>query len=125
MNQGFKFKKDKYKEARGNYSRFLNIYCSHCSTYLLLYQKDGSGPLKRLYLDRIFAPAELTGVQKLSIKDVPELICKKCKRLIGIPAIYKEENRKVYLLLSYSFNKRLNRGKAHPPKGINTVNKNQ
>lgn len=105
--KNFLLKKDQYSKARGNYSRFLNLYCSHCSSYLLLYQKDGSGPLKRLYFDRIFAPESLVKLQELSLENVPQLICAKCKRLIGIPGIYEEEKRKCYLLLSYSFVKKL------------------
>ena len=60
-----KFKSDKYRKARGNYSRFLNVLCEHCGAKILVYQKDGPGPLKRLYLDRIFAPEDLINFQKI------------------------------------------------------------
>lgn len=104
----FQLKNDSFRKSRGGYARFLNIYCEHCSEFLLLYQKDGSGPLKRLYLDRIFAPKELVGLQ--DTKKVENLVCKKCQKLIGIPGIYEKENRKVYLLLSYTFTKKLAKG---------------
>lgn len=104
----FDFKRDKYRKSRGDYSRFLNIFCDHCKSKILLYQKDGAGPLKRLYLDRIFAPIELTKWQKIKqIKNVPKLVCKKCNRLIAIPGIYEKENRKALLLLSHTFIKKI------------------
>lgn len=102
------FKRDKYREARGNYSRFLDIFCSHCGEKILLYQKDGPGPLKRLYLDRIFAPIELTKWQEIKqVEKVPQLICKTCNRLIAIPAMYEKEDRKALLLLSHTFIKKI------------------
>jgi hypothetical protein len=41
-------KHDKYRKARGGYSRLLEIHCEHCSHVIALYQKDGPGSLKRL-----------------------------------------------------------------------------
>ncbi len=49
-----KLKSDKYRKARGGYSRFLNVFCHHCGHKVLMYQKDGPCELKRLYMDRIF-----------------------------------------------------------------------
>ena len=105
----FKLRKDSFRKARGGYARFIHIYCEHCGVQLLLYQKDGAGPLMRLYLDRIFAPKELVGLQE-SKKEISNLVCKKCKKLIGIPGIFEKENRPVYLLLSYAFTKKLAKG---------------
>ncbi len=65
----YNFKKDRYSKARGGYSRFLNLYCAKCKSFLLLYQKDGPGILKRLYMDRIFAPVELIDLQKTNYKE--------------------------------------------------------
>jgi len=93
-----RFKLDKYRKARGDYSRFLNVLCEHCGAKILVYQKDGPGPLKRLYLDRIFAPEDLVNFQKLSISKVPNLVCSKCKTVLAIPYIYKKEDRKAYRL---------------------------
>jgi len=48
------------------------------------------GALKRLYLDRIFAPSPQSGWQNLgSITEVPNLTCPKCGTLIGSPMIYR------------------------------------
>lgn len=107
----FKLKSDKYRKARGGYSRFLNIYCSTCKSFIFLYQKDGPGTLKRAYLDRIFAPESLSNFQNISdIKDVPTLVCSNCKSLIGTPYIFKKENRKAYLLDPTSFVKKICKG---------------
>lgn len=97
----FTLKHDVYRKSRGGYSRFLVISCSHCDEALLLYQKDGPGHLKRLYVDRIHAP---------KIDGTKNLVCKKCKRLIAIPGIYEKENRPVFFLLSYAFTKKVSTG---------------
>lgn len=92
-------KNDKYKKARGGYMRVFNLACVACGTFCLEYQKDGPGALKRLYLDRILAPAKLSALQKLrSVKSVPPLACSKCGKTLGTPIIYKSETRLAYLL---------------------------
>jgi hypothetical protein len=53
----FKFKRDTYTRARGT-PVMLTISCSLCETYLMSYQKDGPGPLKCCYIDRIHHPEE-------------------------------------------------------------------
>lgn len=111
----FKFKKDQYRNSRGGYSKFINLYCDHCGEHILLYQKDGPGPLKRMYLDRIFAPKQLADWQNTkNVKDVPQLTCDRCHRLIAIPAIYEKEDRSALLLLSCSFIKKITKG-IYPP----------
>lgn len=106
----FKLKNDKYRKTRGGYSRFLLIRCSKCETPFALYQKDGPGPLKRMYLDRILAPEALAGLEKLHIKDVKHMICPKCKQSIGTPYIYDKENRLAFLLNPTSFTKKITKG---------------
>ncbi|KKS56835.1 MAG: hypothetical protein UV23_C0035G0007, partial [Candidatus Nomurabacteria bacterium GW2011_GWF1_42_40] len=49
----FTLKRDKFRKARGGYARILEIRCEKCGHFLALYQKDGPGPLKRMYVDRI------------------------------------------------------------------------
>ncbi len=66
----------------------LNVACESCGAFLLLYQKDGPGPLKRIYIDRIIKPEGL-GKTK-------QLICKSCKKVIGILYIYEKEKRPAY-----------------------------
>ena len=81
-----------------------------------MYQKDGSGILKRLYLDRIFAPDKLARLQNIgSIKLINNLICENCKNLIVVPIIYEKENRKAFHLKQGSFIKKISKGEYPPP----------
>ena len=102
-----KIQSDKYRKARGGYSRFLNVLCEHCDAKILVYQKDGPGPLKRLYLDRIFAPENLANFQKLLINKIPNLTCSKCKSVLAVPYIYKKEQRKAYRLFVGTVTKKI------------------
>lgn len=101
------FKKDSYRQARGDYSRFLNITCHHCDAHVLVYQKDGPGELKRMYLDRIFALEKLANLQNLPIKKVPELVCSKCKYTLAIAYVYSKEKRNAYRLFVGAVNKKV------------------
>lgn len=73
---------------RGGRSRFLLIYCERCNAKLFKYQKDGPGPLKRLYLDRITPEKSFT----------KNLICSECKSVLGIGYIYPKEKRHAFRL---------------------------
>lgn len=116
----FKLKSDNYRRSRGGYSRFLNVYCAKCKSHIFLYQKDGPGPLKRTYLDRILAPKHLSKYQELNIKSVPALSCLKCKSIIGTPYIYEKENRKAFLMNPISFLKKITKG-VYPPEPLFTT----
>ena len=95
------FKNDKYKKARGGRSRWLMLYCEKCKNQIALYQKDGPGILKRLYLDRIFSPQELTDPKN------KKLVCKKCKTLLGVQDVYKKEKRLTYRLFAGAVGKKI------------------
>jgi len=103
----FSFKRDKYKSTRGGHSRLLNVCCRKCESTVLIYQKDGPGNLRRLYMDRIFAPNELSDLQTLDLKKIPILKCKKCGEMLGTPYIYQKEKRKAFRLYQDSVIKRL------------------
>ena len=111
-----KFKKDRFVKVRGGNSHFLNLYCSNCNQYLLLYQKDGQGSLLRLYLDRIFEPQELSVLQSIckNKSEVPNLKCPNCKKLIAIPMVYKREDRLAFSLIPGSFIKKKSEGDNSP-----------
>ena len=89
-------KRDKYKSARGGYSRLLNLHCRKCNTIFAEYQKDGPGNLRRLYMDRIIAPQKIVGLHKKSIKDISPIKCPKCGFMVGVPYVYKKEKRKAF-----------------------------
>jgi hypothetical protein len=78
----YKLKRDKYRKARGGVSIIYLIKCAACGNNILVYQKDGSGILKRLYLDRIF---------KWQQKN--NNFCQKCGVVFGNEYIYEKENR--------------------------------
>ncbi len=102
-----KLKRDKYKSARGKYSRLLELSCRVCDTTVAMYQKDGPGGLLRLYMDRIHAPEKLVGFQHKSLKDIPHLRCPNCEEMIGTPYIYKKEKRKAFRLYHDALKKKI------------------
>jgi|SRR3989339_1005278 len=92
-----KFKNDRYKKNRGGYSRLLDISCEICKTHVCFYQKDGSGILKRMYLDRIF-----------NFKNKSKnLQCIKCKNILGTYFIYQKEKRPAFRLYVAAVNKKI------------------
>lgn len=112
MKKNNTFKKDKYKSARGGYSRLLNLHCLICNTIFAEYQKDGPGNLRRLYMDRILAPDEFVGLDKKSIKNISPIKCQKCGFVIGVPFIYKKENRKAFRVFQDAIIKRIKKLKS-------------
>ena len=84
-----KMKSDRFKKAREGESRRLHLACRKCGEFVVDYQKDGSGALKHLYLDRI-----IDGVH-----DYKNLVCKNCGQLLGTPMMYKPEQRAAYRLV--------------------------
>ena len=92
------FKNDKYKKVRGGYSRLLKISCQKCSENICLYQKDGSGNLRRMYIDRIIDPKV-----PISKKD---LSCPK-GHLMGVKIIYQKEKRPAFRLFVDSVIKKI------------------
>lgn len=101
------FKNDKYRKARGGYSRFLNLSCAKCESFVALYQKDGPGPLKRMYLDRIFSPESLVGLDGIAFKKLTPFTCQKCKQVLGLPFLYEKEGRPTFRLFEGSISKKI------------------
>ena len=91
-----RLKKDAYRAARGGRSQLFDLSCERCGSHVALYQKDGPGPLKRIYLDRIHAPAALSA--GTSVRKMSDLVCTKCGEQLGIPMIYEKEGRIAYKL---------------------------
>ena len=93
-----KLKNDKYKKDRGGYSRLLKINCDGCGSLVCLYQKDGPGNLRRMYIDRIIDPTV-----SISRKD---LSCPK-GHLLGVKIIYEKEKRLAFRLFVDSVAKKI------------------
>ncbi len=93
----YEFIKDNFQKSRGGYSRVLKVTCGICNTHITYYQKDGPGPLKRMYKDRFidYKP------------DTVDLTCSKCKNILGSEYSYQKENRPAYLLVPLSFSKQI------------------
>lgn len=94
-------KNDKYRKARGGYSRLLDISCENCGKHICFYQKDGPGILKRMYMDRI------VGLKKLNVK--ANLLCLNCKEILGVPVVYKKEKRPAYRLFAGAILKKISK----------------
>jgi hypothetical protein len=90
-------KNDKYSQARGGWSRILEVTCEKCNCHVCFYQKDGPGPLKRMYVDRMIdlEPSK------------PKLVRSECDRELGIEITYAKENRPAYRLFQSSVNKKI------------------
>lgn len=105
-----KMKNDKYRQARGGTAVMLDVFCAKCNTPVIYYQKDGPGVLKRCYLNRIFAPADLERLQKdpriTEPKDMPNLECSSCHSVIGTPMRHDDGRLAFRLRLGYSYKKR-------------------
>ena len=105
--QRYILKNDKYRKKRGGFSRLLSVYCRSCNKFVLKYQKDGPGNLRRLYLDRIVEPANFTNLVNKNIKDLPNLSCPKCHELLGTPMMYRKEQRKSFRLFQDAIAKKI------------------
>lgn len=118
-------RQDKFTEARGGWSTLLSIFCARCKTEVLLYQKDGPGELKRMYLDKIIAPDALA--EKVAacsaISDMAKLSCPNCKNLMGIPMVYEKENRLAYQVAPGGIIEKINKKGRFPSATGNMLTK--
>lgn len=89
-------------------SRFLNLFCGRCGEHLVLYRKEGSGGLLRLYLDRISGPETAIARWKQAARkpELPPLICSKCENLVGVPMGRESGNRPAFRLIKGSFRRK-------------------
>lgn len=107
----YKLKNDKYRRARGGKAFVISVSCAACTSHILDYQKDGDGPLKRCYLNRILAPANLEALQYdeniKRIQDMAPLICQGCGKVIGTAAIHHDGRYAFRLRQGHFVKKRL------------------
>ena len=104
-----KKKNDQYRKIRGGRAYFIELFCAQCSTFLLLYQKDGDGRLKRCYLNRIFEPKNLKVLQhskNRDLKKLPKLSCTNCKEVVGAPIQHHDGRLALRLRPGYFYTKR-------------------
>jgi hypothetical protein len=105
----FHLRKDRFLKMKGGTSKILMINCDRCGSYILTYQKDGIGGLKRCYLDRILDPSSLVGLHNnpriTSAKSVQQLTCLNCRGVIGVPMRH-HSGRLAFHLLPGTFRKR-------------------
>ena len=88
-------------------SRNLDLFCSHCDSHIVLYRKEGSGNLVRLYLDRILQPKSLSKLKSIGKKsDLPPLVCPQCGILVGVPMVRGADHRPAYRLIKGSFKRK-------------------
>ena len=92
----FRIKHDKYKLVRDPSTKILVLFCRVCGAEVLTYQKDGPGPIRRLYFDRIFAPKKLVHLETKRLTTITPLRCAKCKEYLGTPYMYIKEKRKAF-----------------------------
>jgi len=102
-------KKDKFKSARGGHSRLLDISCRNCGNLILVYQKDGPGNLRRLYMDRVLSPEKLVGLGEKDIDDIAMLRCEECEGIVATPYIYIKEKRKAFRLHPDAITRRIHK----------------
>ena len=91
-----KFSNDHFKTRRGGTSKWLMVSCRECQDDLFIYQKDGTGQLLRIYLDRIFsAPSGERPYKGFTEQHLGVLACLGCETIVGVPMTYKKyaENR--------------------------------
>lgn len=104
-----RLKNDHYRKVRGGKAFLVDIFCATCSRFLLQYQKDGDGQLKRCYLNRIVAPVALAELQSnpgmFDPRVVPPLVCRSCGTVIGA-AIRHHDGRIAFRLRQGMFTKR-------------------
>ena len=91
-------KKDKYQKARGGYSRLLQISCRKCKSSICVYQKDGSGNLRRMYIDRMHN-------QKVAITR-KNLSCPN-GHVLGVKMVYQKEKRPAFRLFVDAVTKKI------------------
>lgn len=92
------FKNDSFRKARGGYSRLLLISCEECGAVVCKYQKDGPGPLRRMYADRI--------LDSRVANSGKNLFCPKGHHL-GVKIIYEKEHRPAFRLFVDAITKKV------------------
>lgn len=92
---------------------FLSLSCANCDAFLMLYQKDGKGALRRCYYNRILYPPDLAVLQSIGAEASSAVLrCGACSSPIGHEMIYRD-GRPAFRLVPGSV--RTKRGVHVPP----------
>ena len=83
-----------------------------------MHQKDGSGRLLRMYLDKIHAPDDFANLKHTvaSKSDLKGLYCPNNQELLVVPMVHKPENRLALRIIRGSIHKEESKG-WFPPLG--------
>ena len=88
-------------------TRLFKLFCAICNAYILIYRKEGSGGLLRIYLDKILEPKQNSDMKVIIDKDTfPSLLCPKCSHLIGIPILHGTKKRPAFRLIKSAFRRK-------------------
>ena len=60
-----------------------------------------------MYLDRISGSTRYANLQNTPVKSLSQMVCSNCKELLGVPMIYKKEDRPAYRLFVGSVAKKI------------------
>lgn len=93
-----KIKHDKFQKIRGGKVKIDIISCSKCKSELFIYQKDGSGPIHRCYINRIIKVIS-------AVENGNGLYCT-CGEKIGTKIIHTD-GRQAYAIIRTSINKKI------------------
>jgi hypothetical protein len=106
-------KRDSFLANRRGVFRFYTITCRCCATTLCLYQKDGFGSLRRLYLDRVMMDRSAQELSPNLIQEFAQefaidkkLVCRHCGLMLGLGYVYQRENRPAIALFQDAIVKR-------------------
>ena len=121
MKERLVLQNDVYWKRRGRYARLLDVHCRKCKNHIAMYQKDGAGTLRRLYLDRIFSPSSLRQLQRKKGKINKALQCRKCHEVLGTLSQYKQENRKIFRLYQDAVVTRIKRAPKKKRSSLHNV----
>ena len=62
-----------------------------------------------MYMDRIISPVGLAKLQFRKLGEIPNLRCRNCRETLGVPYIYKKEERKAFRLFQDAVTKKISK----------------
>ena len=81
----------------------IEIQCTQCKAFIARY--TGTGELGLLLLEKIIKPTLLAELKSSTKSDLPLLVCQRCSRKLGQPAVYNK-GRLGYKMIKGSFRRK-------------------